>query len=38
MNEAEKKPVDEHISQHNASWTFDNISGSFDGSWWPAVA
>lgn len=30
MNEAEKKPVDEHISQHNASWTFDNISGSFD--------
>jgi tRNA (cmo5U34)-methyltransferase len=30
MNELEKKHVDAHISQHNAGWTFENISASFD--------
>lgn len=30
MNELDKKYVDAHISQHNAGWTFENISASFD--------
>jgi tRNA (cmo5U34)-methyltransferase len=30
MNELEKKYVDAHISQHNAGWTFEHISASFD--------
>jgi tRNA (cmo5U34)-methyltransferase len=30
MNDLQKKSVDAHISQHNAGWTFENISASFD--------
>ena len=30
MAEMEKRSVDRHINQHNAGWSFDNISANFD--------